>query len=247
MPVLSLNIISITTYNGRYAYFLGGLYGYVYWNSILLQWENASGLGTGTVYNYLPSTALLPITSPTEQWINLVPGFEIYSVSEGDCPPDICYCYKLTASDIIDGSTYSYITCDGVVMADQYIDQSEVLYICARQDSVVVNPLEVTVENQEVECVDNLACQPTTTTTTSTTTSTTSTTSTTTTTTAACDCLEYFNNTGSTANDISYTDCSTGNPVGPISIPPNQSFCSQGNATGTDVGILSIISFNCCP
>ena len=52
---------------------------------------------------------------------------------------------------------------------------------------------------------------------------------------------------GDTINNISYTDCSTGNPVGPIAIPPNQSFCSVGTASGDDVGFLTIISFNCCP
>ncbi len=79
------------------------------------------------------------------------------------------------------------------------------------------------------------------------TTTTTSTSTTTTTTTIACDCYEYYNNTGSPATNISYTDCSTGNPIGPIAIDPGQSFCSVGNATGDDVGILIIISFNCCP
>lgn len=86
------------------------------------------------------------------------------------------------------------------------------------------------------------------TTSTSTTTSSTTTstsTSTTSTTTAACNCTEYYNNTGSTLNGISYTDCTSGLPVvGPID--PGQGFCTLTTPGGPDAGFL-IIFGSCCP
>lgn len=85
MPSFNLNIVSTTQYNGKYAYYLGGLYGYVYWNPSLNQWENRSNLGFGTIYNYLVATTATPVTTITEQWVNVVPGFEFTSVIEGSC------------------------------------------------------------------------------------------------------------------------------------------------------------------
>lgn len=166
MSAFNINIVSTTVYNGKYAYYLGILYGYVYWNSSLNRWENSSNLGVGTLYNYLLSTSSTPVTTITEQWVNVVPGFEFYLVSEGQCITPNCYCHKLTASEFIVESTYSYISCEAQVISDQPILQSEIIYICARQGSVVVNPLEITVENEEVDCVNNGDCEPATTTTT---------------------------------------------------------------------------------
>lgn len=94
---------------------------------------------------------------------------------------------------------------------------------------------------------------PTTTTTTTSTTSTTTTTTTTvaptttTTTTVVCNCVEYINNTAFALDNISYTDCITGNPVGPIAITPGQSFCTSTAPAGGDSGFLTVLSLDCCP
>lgn len=279
MPTFSnISVISTTTYQGKYAYYLGPTYGYVHWNIAFNRWENRSVLGAGILYNYLPSTNFIPTTgSPSPQWVNVVSGFEIFACYVGSCEncelegeisfdccfigeisnyenPDACipcYCYSFYAKPLTDGVEFTYINCNDEVV-NAFVDSDDIMYICARENSITsIEPSEeYIITPSSVLCQSGSVCQPTTTTTTTLAPITTSTTTeapiTTTTTTLACDCIEYFNNTGSTANDISYTDCSTGNPVGPISIPPNQSFCSQGNATGTDVGILSIISFNCC-
>jgi hypothetical protein len=63
-------------------------------------------------------------------------------------------------------------------------------------------------------------------------------TTTTTTTEAPILCDEYFNNTGTPANKVSYTDCA-GNPVSNATIEPNQSICvQQGSIFGGDTGFL---------
>jgi hypothetical protein len=52
-------------------------------------------------------------------------------------------------------------------------------------------------------------------------------------------CDEYFNNTGTPANNISYTDCS-GTPVSNATVDPNQSICvQQGSIFGGDTGFLT--------
>lgn len=88
MPTFNnITVDSTTLFNGKYSFFLGALFGWVYWNSTLNRWENCEGIvpGFGTVLNFLPSTAALPITSPSLQWINLVPGHQIFACFEGSC------------------------------------------------------------------------------------------------------------------------------------------------------------------
>lgn len=194
MAIINIDAISTNTHNGKYYYFLGGGFGYVYWSSFYNRWENAAGLESGILYNFLPSTNFIPTTgSPSPQWVNVVPGFEIFACVVGSCEncdiqgfisfdccligeisnysnPDSCipcYCYSFYAKPLTDGVDFTYINCNNEVV-NAFVDSNDIMYICAKEGSITsLEPSEEYIITPSfVLCQSGSGCQPTTTTTT---------------------------------------------------------------------------------
>lgn len=99
--ITSLNITSSQFFNSKYAYNLGGTYGWVYWEPATSRWENRSALGSGTLYNYLLNTGSKPITTPLLQWVNVAPYKEVVGCFIGDCPDNVCFYGTWNTEDCI--------------------------------------------------------------------------------------------------------------------------------------------------